>query len=94
MLKTIKNNEVILLDPDQEPEVVAALLIKSNAYISINTAEIFTTLDKTTQYRERVAGRFPKLHPLTPQGRRKGYKIQELLDWLENPTDYSCPNLE
>ena len=89
MLKTIKNNQVILIDPDQEPQIVVALLMKSNAYISIETAEIFTTLDKTTQYRERRAGRFPKLYPLTKYGRRKAYKIQELLDWLENPMSYS-----
>lgn len=94
MLKTIKNNNVILIDPDEEPEVIAALLIRSNTFVSIRTAELFTTLDKTTQYRERVAGRFPKLYCLTPKGRRKAYKLQELLEWLNKPTEYSCSDKE
>ncbi len=88
MLKTIENNSVILIDPDQETEIVAQLLLKMNAFVSIKTVEIVTTLDKTTQYRERLAGRFPKLHPLTSQGRRKAYKLQDLIEWMENPADY------
>ena len=51
-------------------------------------AEIITTLDKTTQYRERMKGRFPKLIPLTSQGRRKGYRLQDLRQWMENPRAY------
>lgn len=88
MVKTIENNSVILIDPDEEAEVVAQLLLKMNAFVSIKTAEIATTLDKTTQYRERKEGRFPKLVSLTHHGRRKAYRIQSLKDWLENPSEY------
>lgn len=69
-------------------EIIVGLLLEMNAFASIKTAEIATTLDKTTQYRERKAGRFPKLHSLTLHGRRKAYKIQDLKNWLENPTGY------
>lgn len=89
MTKTITNNDVVLIDPDEEAEVVAELLLKMNAFVSIKTAEIATTLDKITQYRERKAGRFPKLISLTHHGRRKAYKIQELKKWLEDPENYS-----
>ncbi len=88
MTKTIENNNVILIDPDEEAKVVAHLLLEMNAFASIKTAELATTLDKTTQYRERIAGRFPKLHVLNHHGRRKAYKLQELKSWLENPSDY------
>lgn len=84
-MKTIKNNTVILIDPDQEEKVVAELLMKMNAFVSIRTAEIATTLDKVTQYRMRKAGKFPKLHPITFHGQRKAYKIRDLKNWLENP---------
>lgn len=88
MIKTIENNGVILIDPDQEKKIVIGLLLEMNAFASIKTAEILTTLDKTTQYRERKAGRFPKLHNLTHHGRRKAYKIQDLKNWIESPENY------
>lgn len=67
------------------------LMIKLNAFISIEMAERITTLDKTTQYRERVKGRFPPLTPITSLGRRKGYRIQELKKWLDDPSSYRQP---
>lgn len=87
-MKTIENNKVILIDPDEEAKVVAELLLKMNAYVSIKTAEVATTLDKVTQYRERKARRFPKLHSITYHGQRKAYKIQDLKAWLDNPQSY------
>jgi len=91
MVSKIENNDVILVDPDEEPKVIAHLLIQMNAFASIKTAELATTLDKATQYRERKAGRFPKLHCLNQYGRRKAYKLQDLKNWLENPADYRQP---
>lgn len=88
MVKTIENNSVILIDPDEEPKVVAALMENMNAFISIRTMEIMTTLDKATQYRERKAGRFPKLHSLTLHGKRKVYRIDDLKAYLINPQNY------
>ena len=90
MVKTITNNNVILIDPDEETKIVTQLLIEMNAFVSIKTAEIATTLDKTTQYRERKAGRFPKLHSITALGQRKAYRIQDVKQWLENPCSYSA----
>ena len=88
MVNTIDNNSVILIDPGEEIKVVARLLLDMNAFASIKTAELATTLDKATQYRERKEGRFPKLHCLTHHGRRKAYKIKDLKSWLDNPLDY------
>lgn len=92
MLNTLENNQVALIDPDQEAEVVAQLLLQMNAFVSIKTAEIATTLDKMTQYRERKTGHFPDLIPLTQHGRRKAYRIQDLKTWLADPQNYHNPN--
>ena len=94
MTKTITNNDVILIDPDEEAEVVAHLLLKMNAFASVKTAEIATTLDKMTQYRERKVGRFPKLVSLTHHGRRKAYRIQDLRNWIDDPENYKSSDLE
>ena len=88
MIKTINNNDVILIDPDEEAKVVAELLLSMNAFVSIKTAEIATTLDKVTQYRMRKEKRFPQLYRLNHHGYRKAYKIQDLKNWLENPVSY------
>jgi hypothetical protein len=88
MLKTIENNQVVLIDPDQEDKVIALLLLEMNAFVSVKTAETATTLDKVTQYRERKAGRFPELISLTLHGRRKAYRLQDLIRWIENPQQY------
>ena len=71
--------------------LMAELMIKMNAFVSIEAAEKLTTLDKTTQYRERVKGRFPKPVTITHLGRRKGYRIQDLVKWSENPSAYQQP---
>ncbi len=87
-MKTIKNNGVILIDPDEEPKIIAALMENMNAFLSIKSVEFMTTLDKTTQYRERKEGRFPKLHSLTHHGRRKAYRINDLKEYLIDPQNY------
>lgn len=89
MVKTIDNNGVILIDPEQENKVVAELLFMMNSFVSIKTAETVTTLDKVTQYRMRKAGRFPKLVNLNHYGHRKAYRLNELMKWIENPEQYS-----
>ena len=73
---------------ETDEAVIAALMIKLNAYVSIGVAKRLTTLDKTTQYRERIKGNFPQLVSLTPQGRRKAYRIQDLKKWLDDPEGY------
>ncbi len=94
MTKTITNNSIILIDPDEEVKIVAQLMFDMNAFVSIKTAETVTTLDKMTQYRERKEGRFPKLVSLTHHGRRKAYRIQDLKNWLEKPSEYQSSVLD
>ena len=88
MLKKTQNNPVPFIDDDQETKVTAKLLLECNAFVSIKTVEVMTTLDKITQYRMRKLDQFPKLISLTPQGRRKAYRLKDIQNWLENPSSY------
>lgn len=81
------DNEQLLLEHSND-KLIAELMLKMNAFVSIEAAEKITTLDKTTQYRERVKGRFPKPVTITHLGRRKAYRIQDLVKWSDNPTSY------
>ncbi len=92
MLKTIEKNAVVLIDPEQEDRVVAQLLLQMNAFASIKTVELATTLDKTTQYRMRKIGQFPKLYAITKGGQRKAYRLQDLKNWLANPVCFDQPS--
>lgn len=83
MTKTINNNDVILIDPDEEAEVVAHLMLKMNALLSIKTVQLATTLSEAQQYRERTNGHFPEPVPITHHGRRKAYRINDIKNWLE-----------
>ncbi|GAB5527496.1 MAG: hypothetical protein Roseis2KO_53680 [Roseivirga sp.] len=76
------------IQPKERHQLLSALLIDLNAFVSIEDAEVITTLDKTTQYRLRKQGHFPSLIQITPQGRRKGYRMKDLKKWLVNPLDY------
>tara|TARA_Y100001949_G_C15708537_1_gene209893 strand:- start:134 stop:418 length:285 start_codon:yes stop_codon:yes gene_type:complete len=71
-----------------DDKLIAEIMIRTNAFVSIEATEKITTLDKTTQYRERIKGRFPKPEPITRLGRRKGYRIQDLIKWIDDPTHY------
>lgn len=77
---------------NKNDENLTEIWVKLNGFITIEGAEAITTLDKTTQYRERLLGRFPKLVPLTSKGRRKGYRVQDLQKWMQNPKTYSQGN--
>lgn len=89
------NMQEIELKPKNQglgDENLTEIWVKLNGFITIEGAEAITTLDKTTQYRERLLGRFPKLVPLTSKGRRKGYRVQDLQKWMQNPKTYSQGN--
>jgi|GEM_PF-4092341 len=68
---------------EERHKMTSALMLEMNAFISIDLAEKITTLDKSTQYRERKDGNFPPLVAITSQGRRKAYRLCDLKDWMD-----------
>ena len=73
----------LLKNSEGESAIIAELMIKLNGFVSIEVAETITTLNKTTQYRERRKGKFPIPVEITSSGRRKAYRINDLIEWLE-----------
>ncbi|MEQ8524709.1 hypothetical protein [Gracilimonas sp.] len=73
---------------NSESSPLAELMIQINGFISIEDAEIITTLDKTTQYRQRRKGQFPEPVELTSSERRKAYRVEDIIKWLKSPTTY------
>lgn len=71
------------MNPEERHKMMSALMIEMNAFISIDFAEKITSLDKSTQYRERKDGNFPPLVAITSQGRRKAYRLRDLKDWMD-----------
>ncbi len=89
MMNERYNNQehpLILGQAETEAAIIAELMIKMNGFVSIEAAETITTLDKTTQYRERRKGKFPTPIEITSSGRRKAYRINDLMEWI-NQTD-------
>lgn len=87
---TNKTTATHLIDKNTDYATMASLLIQLDAFVSIEAAEIITTLDKTTQYRERCAGRFPKPVNITAKGRRKAYRLKDVKEWLNNPLQFKA----
>lgn len=86
-MHTVKENKGDVLLPElkenERYKVISALLLDMNAFVSIDLAEKMTSLDKSTQYRERKEGNFPQLVSITSQGRRKAYRIRDLKHWID-----------
>ncbi|MGB3464083.1 MAG: hypothetical protein WBA74_02395 [Cyclobacteriaceae bacterium] len=85
-------NDDLVLGDDKHINVCIAYLIETNAFVSIDVVSKLTTLDKSTQYRQRIAGRFPPLHNITPTGRRKAYRIKDIMTWMKDPLNYIANN--
>jgi len=89
-MKTYSQNKTDMLDLvlsiDAEDRFISNLMLEMNAFVTIELAERITTLDKTTQYRERKKGSFPKLVSITSQGRRKAYRLLDLKAWIDSQT--------
>ncbi len=73
----------IIETTEGEASIIAELMIRLNGFVSIEIAETITTLDKTTQYRERRKGKFPTPVEITSSGRRKAYRVNDLIEWLD-----------
>ena len=83
MLKTIKNNSVILVDPNQEDKVIAHLLLEMNAVLSPQTVKLITTLDESEQMQLAAVGEFPFPYRLLEGCDYAVYRTQDIMDWLK-----------
>jgi len=78
------------IKPDFEAQVLAALMIQTNALVSIKDATKLCGISRKEIYRRMNRGTFPKATKLSSEDKaiRKAFYIQELQEWLGDPQGY------
>ncbi|MGR9156047.1 helix-turn-helix transcriptional regulator [Rhizobium leguminosarum] len=79
------NDSAMANEPTQAPGVghnsgVKSLLDDDDRILTDDELDVLTGISKTTRWRERKAGRFPRLLELSPG--RKGNSLGQLREWL------------
>lgn len=75
---------------DFEAQVMAALMIQSNALIPIKLAVKLCGISRQEINRRIVRGTFPKPHKLSNRKNaiRKAFYLNDLHEWIKNPHSY------
>ncbi len=73
-----------------EAQVTAALMIQSNALVSIKLASKLCGISRQEINRRIARGTFPKPRKLSKRENaiRKAFHLQDLLKWIKNPKTY------
>lgn len=76
--------------PTFEAQVTAALMIQTNALISIKLASRLCGISRQEIDRRIHNGTFPKPHKLSGKKRsmRKAFYLKDIHDWIRDPTNY------
>ena len=79
---------------NSDAELIAALMIQSNALISIKTAVSLCSISRQEIDRRVHIGTFPKPMKLSSEEKsiRKAFRIGDIIDWLHDPVGYKQPN--
>lgn len=73
-----------------EAQVTAALMIQSNALVSIKLASSLCGISRQEINRRIARGTFPKPRKLSKRENaiRKAFHLQDLLEWIKSPKTY------
>ncbi|MCL4677721.1 MAG: AlpA family phage regulatory protein [Alphaproteobacteria bacterium] len=76
--------------PTFEAQVTAALMIQTNALISIKLASRLCGISRQEIDRRIHNGTFPKPHKLSGKKRsmRKAFYLKDIHDWIRDPMNY------
>jgi len=76
-----------------EAQLVASLMIQSNAFISIKTAAKLCSISRQTIDRRIHQGTFPVPEKLSSEDKaiRKAFRIKDIQQWLNSPLRYQGP---
>jgi predicted DNA-binding transcriptional regulator AlpA len=76
--------------PTFEAQVTAALMIQTNALISIKLASRLCGISRQEIDRRIHNGTFPKPHKLSGKKRsmRKAFYLKDIHDWIRDPINY------
>lgn len=80
----------ISIRPTFEAQVAAALMIQSNALISIKLASRICGISRQEIDRRIHNGTFPKAHKLSGKksSMRKAFYLGDIHDWIRDPQNY------
>jgi len=78
---------------DFDAQLVASLMIQSNAFISIKTAAKLCSISRQTIDRRIHDGTFPIPEKLSSEDNaiRKAFRIKDIQQWLNSPLTYRSP---
>lgn len=82
------------LKSEFEAQVLASLMIQSNALVSVKTASKLCSLSRQEIDRRVHKGTFPVPEKLSARENsiRKAFRIRDIQEWLANPTEYRVLN--
>lgn len=77
-----------------EAQIVAALMVETNAFIPIKTAAKLCSLSRQEIDRRVRIGTFPEPQVLSSEDNamRKAFRLHDLQSWIDAPTEYRSPN--
>lgn len=77
-------------DLDFEAQLVASLMIQSNALVSIKTATMLCSISRQEIDRRIHKGTFPAPEKLSSEEKavRKAFRIGDIQEWLSSPSEY------
>ncbi len=78
---------------DFEAQLVASLMIQSNAFVSIKTAAKLCSISRQTIDRRIHQGTFPVPEKLSSEDKaiKKAFRIKDIQQWLNSPLTYRAP---
>lgn len=76
-----------------EAQLVAALMVETNALIPIKTASKLCSLSRQEIDRRIQRGTFPEPRVLSSEDNaiRKAFRLHDLQNWIDAPADYRSP---
>lgn len=79
---------------DFEAQITASLMLQANALISIKMATKLCSISRQEIDRRVHIGTFPKPIKLSGEKKaiRKAFRLQDILEWLKSPSEYSATN--
>ena len=77
-----------------EAQLVAALMVETNALVPIKTASKLCSLSRQEIDRRIHKGTFPAPKVLSSEDNaiRKAFRLRDLQNWIDAPADYRSPN--
>ena len=87
------NDRITDLKAEFDAQVVAALMLQTNALVSIKTATKLCSISRQEIDRRIHRGTFPQPEMLSSNEKaiRKAFRLHDIQEWINNPSEYRFP---